>query len=65
MSQSVQQISKALNASKRSVSEIAELAGVANNTVLSLKKGSNLNPVLRNIESVAKVVGLKIVAVKA
>lgn len=59
------QVSKALNSSKRSISDIAKAAGVANNTVLGLKNGTNTNPVLRNVESVARAVGLKIVAVKA
>ncbi len=59
------QISKALNKSNKSSKELASDAGVAINTVVNIKNGTNLNPVLCKAEAVANAVGLKIVAVKA
>jgi DNA-binding XRE family transcriptional regulator len=64
MSNAMLQISKALNKSKKSNQELANDANVAINTILNIKKGVNVNPVLCKAEAVAKAVGLKIVAVK-
>jgi DNA-binding XRE family transcriptional regulator len=65
MSNAMLQISNALNKSKKSNQELANDAGVAINTILNIRKGANVNPVLCKAEAVAKSVGLKIVAVKA